>query len=241
MSRLGANATSYSDTGLDVGTTHRYRVRAFNYDGYSYYSYEAEATTPPVPPPPPAAPSGLTATAVSPTQVNLAWEDNAGDEDGFRIERCVGGGCADFVEIAQVGANVTSYGNTGLSANTTYRYRVRAFHQAGYSGYSNEAEATTPLPSPPAPPSSLTVTGVTKTSVTLAWTDNSGNEDGFRVYRCTGSTCTPMTLVAALGPNSQSYTNTGLLRRTTYRYRVTAYNGSGESAPSNTVTVRTRN
>jgi hypothetical protein len=43
-----------------------------------------------------------------------------------------------------VGANVTSYANTGLSSNTTYRYRVRAYNASGNSSYSNIASATTP-------------------------------------------------------------------------------------------------
>src|SRR6185436_6439139 len=77
----------------------------------------------------PAAPSGLTATAVSSTQINLSWTDNANNESGFRIERKTGAG-GTYAEIATVGANVTSYSNTGLSAGTTYYYRVRAYNGA---------------------------------------------------------------------------------------------------------------
>jgi hypothetical protein len=42
-----------------------------------------------------------------------------------------------------VGANITSYSNTGLSANTTYRYRIYAYNASGNSGYSNIVKATT--------------------------------------------------------------------------------------------------
>ncbi len=62
----------------------------------------------------PAAPSNLTATAVSSSQINLAWNDNSNNEQGFRIERCQGNNCTNFVQIAQVGPNVTSFSNTGL-------------------------------------------------------------------------------------------------------------------------------
>jgi Fibronectin type III domain len=92
----------------------------------------------------PAAPSNLTATAVSNSQINLAWSDNSGNETGFKIERCQGNNCNNFAEIAQVGANVTSFPDTGLSANTRYRYRVRAFNAAGNSAYSNIAQEKTP-------------------------------------------------------------------------------------------------
>jgi PKD repeat protein len=129
---------------------YRYRVRAFNGGGDSDYSNVAEVTTQD-PPPPPAAPSNLTASAVSSSQINLAWTDNSGDEDGFKIERCQGAGCTNFAQIATVGANVTTYSNTGLSASTTYRYRVRAHNASGDSPYSNEAEATTLAPPPPPP------------------------------------------------------------------------------------------
>jgi hypothetical protein len=100
-------------------------------------------TPTPTPTPPPAAPSNLTATTVSQTQINLAWTDNSSNETGFKIERCSGTSCTNFVEIAQVGPNVTTFNNTGLVRNTRYRYRVRAFNTGGNSGYSNIATART--------------------------------------------------------------------------------------------------
>src|SRR5439155_8020185 len=90
---------------------------------------------------PPLPPVGaLTATAVSGSQINLAWQDLSSNEDGFRIERCAAAGCATFVEIATVGPNVTAYANTGLTAGTGYNYRVRAYNAVGNSGYSNRSE-----------------------------------------------------------------------------------------------------
>ncbi len=94
-------------------------------------------------PAPPAAPTALAATTVSATQINLAWADNSSDEQGFRVERCAGATCTNFAQIAQLGAGVTSFANTGLIKNTTYRYRVRAFNAAGNSAYSNTASAKT--------------------------------------------------------------------------------------------------
>lgn len=94
---------------------------------------------------PPAAPSALSASAVSASQINLSWTDNAGDESGFSIERYNG---TAFVQIATVGANATSFSNTGLSASTLYEYRVRAYNSYGNSTYSNSASATTQTLSP---------------------------------------------------------------------------------------------
>ncbi|MEN6410289.1 MAG: S8 family serine peptidase [Anaerolineaceae bacterium] len=95
------------------------------------------------PPAVPAAPTNLTATAVSKSQINLTWTDNASNETGFYIERCKGSTCTNFVRIATVGANVTSFNNTGLSKGTAYRYRVQAYNAGGTSAYSNIAAATT--------------------------------------------------------------------------------------------------
>lgn len=81
---------------------------------------------------------------MSSTQVNLSWVDNANNEQGFRIERCQNNNCSNFVQIAQVGANVTTFSNTGLSGNKTYRYRVRAFNATGNSAYSNIVTVKTP-------------------------------------------------------------------------------------------------
>src|SRR6267378_5352553 len=61
------------------------------------------------PPPPPAAPSNLVATPVRSVQIDLSWTVNSDNEEGFRLERCAGAGCASFVEIARLGPKATSY------------------------------------------------------------------------------------------------------------------------------------
>jgi hypothetical protein len=91
----------------------------------------------------PAAPSVLTATAISRGRIDLAWQDNSGNETGFQIERSRSGGA--FSLIATAGAGATTWSDTsGLTPNKTYSYRVRAVNAAGNSGYSNTASATTP-------------------------------------------------------------------------------------------------
>jgi hypothetical protein len=191
---------------------------------------------------PPAAPTALGAEAVSSSQINLAWTDNANNEDGFKIERCTGS-CSsgnDFAQIATVGPNVTTYPNTGLAANTTYFYRVRAYNSVGDSSYSNTVSATTPeTPALPAPPTNLTASAVSSTQITLSWTDNSTNEDGFEIARCQGSRCTNFTKIATVGSNVTNFSNSNLSRNTTYRYRVRACNTAGNSAYSNIASAKT--
>jgi len=74
--------------------------------------------------------------------LNLTWDDNSIDEDGFKIERKEGQ-AGTFSQITTVGANVSSYTDSGLTDGTTYCYQVRAFNAAGDSAYSNEYCATT--------------------------------------------------------------------------------------------------
>jgi hypothetical protein len=80
---------------------------------------------------------------------------------------------------------------------------------------------------------------VSTSQINLSWTDNSGNETGFKIERCTGSGCTNFAQIATVGANVRSYNNTGLNKNTTYTYRVRAYNAAGNSTYSNTVAGKT--
>jgi hypothetical protein len=89
----------------------------------------------------PNAPSGLSGTAVSSSQINLSWTDNSSNENGFNVERSTNG--TTWTQVATTTGDVTSYSDTGLSTLTTYYHRVRAFGQGGrYSDYSNVATTT---------------------------------------------------------------------------------------------------
>ncbi len=230
----GANDSTFTSTGLEADTEYFYRVRAFNGTGNSSYSNEDSATTLPEPP---EAPSNLSATAVSNTGIDLAWNDNSNNEDGFKIERKLTS-TVTFSQIATVAANVTSYASTGLLADTSYTYRVRAYNAAGHSAYSAEASATT-LPNPPAAPSGLNATTVSNTEIDLAWNDNSGSETGFRIERKAAGDAA-FTEIATTGAGTTNYASTGLSGSTEYFYRVRAYNTGGNSSYSNGASATTQ-
>lgn len=189
---------------------------------------------------PPAAPTNLLASAISASQINLSWSPADATATGFYIERCTGLGCTGFSQIATVGASVNSYSNTGLTASSSYSYRVRAYNLNGTSEYSNIASATTlTAPTLPAAPTNLAGVVISKSQINLTWKDNATNETGFILQRCKGSTCTNFAQIASLGANVTSYNNTGLSANTTYRYRIYAYNSAGNSAYSNIITLTT--
>ncbi len=85
----------------------------------------------------PLAPSGLTATlsGIDNSQINLAWVDNSNNETGFLIQRAAGVGVFQDLTIAYT--NATTYTDTALTQNTSYRYRIRAFNNIGNSNWSN--------------------------------------------------------------------------------------------------------
>jgi hypothetical protein len=227
-----ANGEAFSDTGLDPGTHYFYQVRACNTAGCSAYSNEDDATTGAEPP---QAPSGLSASPVPLTTIDLVWTDNSNDETLFRIERKEGAG-GSYVEVATAPANSGSYTDSGLGYNTTYYYRVLACHGTGCSAPSNEANATTwdQIPNAPA---DLTATVTGSTSVDVSWTDASSNEAGFRLERDEGGAGT-FGFSVDLPANSTSYSDSGLTPDTEYSYRVSAFNASG-SATSGAETVTT--
>jgi hypothetical protein len=232
VANVGANVTTYTNSGLVQNTEYYYRVRAYNASGYSAYSDEVSAVT--LPQPVPFAPSNLSANALSISQIKIDWIDNSGDETRFYIERKTGVNDT-YNQVTYVGVNVTSYTNSGLTPNTEYYYRVRAYNAGGYSTYSDEVSATT---LPLSAPSELSVSSASYTTVTLAWTDNSTGESGFRIERKTGVEGT-YAQIAAVGANVTSYANTGLKQGTEYYYRVRAYYGSYYSDYSNEVNVTT--
>lgn len=134
-----ADTVAYTDTDVTCNTVYYYRVRAYTSVADSPYSSIANATACASAP---TAPGNFCAAAASATRINLTWVDNSSVETGFKIERSPDG-THDWTQIATVGANVTDYSNTGLTCDTIYYYRIRAYNAGGDSGYSNTANAMT--------------------------------------------------------------------------------------------------
>ena len=223
----GITATVYTDAPASNGTTYYYVVSASNGSGESGASNEASAT-PQMPPPP--APAGLTATAGD-ARVNLAWGASS-SATSYRVKRASGG---SYVEIANA-VTATNYVDGTVTNGVAYTYVVTAVNTGGESGSSNTASVTPVLP-PPAAPSNLTAISVTRTQINLSWADNSTNEDGFRIERSTDNVT--FTQIAQLGANVKNYASTGLTRNKVYYHRVRAFNTTGSSPPSNTITTKT--
>ncbi len=206
--------------GLTTGTSGRNNARTLNNTALVVANFRDGTHT---------APSDLAALTVSQYQINLTWTDNSDDETAFYLERAPASG-GTWQQIA-LPANTTSYQNVNLPCGYNYQYRVQAKGGNGYSAYSNIATASTYCA--PNPPSNLTATSLSTSSIRLNWNDNSDDENGFVIY--------------SLDHASEYYADENAVERTvnlltcgtTYRFRVTAYNAYGESTPSNTVSADT--
>jgi chitodextrinase len=180
---------------------------------------------------PPSAPTNLTATAASSSEVNLSWTASTDNVDvtGYWVVR-------DGVTIANT--TNTGFSDTSVSPNTTYSYQVIAYDAAGNnSGPSNTATVTTPQEpdtQPPSAPTNLTATAASSTQINLSWNASTDNVSiaGYEVYRG-GSKIVAVT--------TTSYGDTGLNPSTTYSYYVKAKDAAGNtSAASNTASAKTQ-
>jgi titin len=235
---LAPNTQAKTDSTCVEGTTYTYRVVALGVGGDAA---SAEVTVPFVAA---VAPADVVATPTSSSTIDLAWTPGASDAVSFTVYRST-----DDVTFAEVAAiswapgdpPVTTHSDGGLAASTTFYYRVTATNLIGESVQSPSGSATTLAPpaTPPTAPTGLATGTTTSSSVALTWTDTSGDETGFKVYRNTSSTCAGATLVATAGANATSYTVSGLSSSTTYYFCVAAANTIGDSAAAGPVSKKT--
>jgi len=90
----------------------------------------------------PAPPENVTVTPLSATEISVSWQDNSDNEDGFKVDRRQSG-TGDWVRVQTTGPGVESFTDSGLPADTTFYYKVKAYNAVGNSAYSSVAGATT--------------------------------------------------------------------------------------------------
>ncbi|MEI8350433.1 MAG: fibronectin type III domain-containing protein, partial [Candidatus Omnitrophota bacterium] len=234
---VGSNIVTCDDDSLTSSTIYYYKVLAYNASGNSDFSNTVEVN---MQPGTPSAPSNLTANVISSTQINLAWQDNSNNELGFKIHRSTDG--TTFTLLTTVGVDAITFSNEGLTASTTYYYKVLAYNASGSSSFSNTAQTTTLSGDFPLTPSSLTATANGSDKIDLSWTDNASNEDGFKIHHSTDGTnfseLTSRPSQSGTG-GAVTYQHIGLTAGSTHYYKVLAYNTNGNSGFSNTAQATT--
>ncbi|HKY29503.1 MAG TPA: phospholipase D-like domain-containing protein [Pyrinomonadaceae bacterium] len=182
---------------------------------------------------PPVAPTGLIATAISSSRIDLSW-GNVADEAGYRIERSLSSG-GPWEDIGSTQVDVTTFQDLGLASGTTYFYRVLAFNGGGNSPPSNTANATTQSSSTPPPPGILLVDD---------FNDNSLDSSKWTLGQITGSTdfniqVSESSQRLGVGPllqNTSGFHFNGIVSNTSYNFTgAFAYVQVVTPPPSNSI------
>ncbi|QTR50333.1 fibronectin type III domain-containing protein [Candidatus Thiothrix anitrata] len=206
-----------SDGSIYVVDAENYRIQLFAYS--------------------PDAPTDLNATSIQSSQVALEWGSNSGSLASFELERCGNVGCNDFSKIANISTGITNYVDTVVQPNTAYSYRVRVVRRGLYSGYTDALSVVTLFT--PVTPSDLSVSTLSGTRINISWTDNSDDETGFELERCSGNGCSGFAKVAEVTANETSYIEAGLQSGTEYSYRIRAVRSVDVSAYSDIASTST--
>jgi len=226
--------TSKTLTGLSPVTTYYFRARAGNSGGISSSSATGNATTLPEIP---AAPVSSAAGSIGQVVFTANWSASTG-ATGYRLDVSTDATFTTLIpgfDNLDVG-NVTNCDVSGLTAKTSYYYRVRAYNISGTSGNSGSITVTT-FPNPPAAPSGLTASSCNNL-VTISWTANT--ETDFQKYFIYGgTTANPITRIdSTLSISTVTKTISGLTSGQTWYFRITAVISPGvESQYSTSVSV----
>ena len=213
------SATSYRVTGLTAATAYSFRIRAYKTSGnataHSGYTNLSTLTSP-------TNVSNVTCTARSYNSITLSWNRNT-TATGYKLEQYKDG---KWVQTAVINSNsTTSYRVTGLTAATTYSFRIRAYKTSGnataHSGYTNLNTLTSPTNV-----SNVICTARSYNSITLSWNRNT-TATGYKLEQYKGG---KWVQVAQINGNSTtSYRVTGLTAATAYSFCIRAYKASGNA------------
>jgi chitodextrinase len=201
-------STNYTDTSVVANTAYMYSVEAVDSaKNVSAPSPAVSVTTPkPVDTTPPTQPTGLMATAASPSQINLQWKastDSIGVA-GYYVYR-------NGIKIATV--TTTSYGDANLSASTKYSYYVVAFDGAGNK---STASATVSATTQTQATKTLTMEGTVRNLKTGTPISNA--------YVHTGTVATAHGMAFAYTNTSGQYVLTGLIPNKQHYYSFSSSN-----------------
>ena len=235
VATAAANAVSYTDTALLASTRYYYKIRAIGTYGESAYTATANAITA-AKPVAPVAPGNLATQAISTQVVKLTWTDNSAIETGYEVQRSLTDSL-HFSVLRTIGAVTSGQGtfsDSSLAANTVVYYKVRAFGEGGFSGFTKAVVAKS-LNNPPviADISSQTIRYGTTQNIPLSATDPDNdaitfsltNAPAFISIQQNGSTSSLN--LAPASANQGTYNNIGVI--------ATDANGGKDTARFNLV------
>ena len=213
---------SFIDTDLDVNTMYSYQISGLidfgGGTGESELSAVVIGGTLSIATGVPAAPISLIADDRRASSIGIEWTDNSNNEEGYKIYR-------DGVLVETVVFGEQSHTSSGLTFDTDYDFTVTAYNDAGESLPIDATYATRHETVKPIAPTGVSAVNATTNSITLGFTDNANNEDGYFIYlngsddpnqRCDGIDLSQCQI-------------TGLVSATTYTLRLVAFTITSES------------
>ena len=224
-STLATQSTlTYANTGLTADTAYKYRVSAINPSGTSAVSNIVSLTTIL------GAPTNFAANPASATEIDLTWTAVT-HATNYKLERSLNQTTwTPLVPSPALAGTSASYADTGLTAGTTYYYRISSINAVGTSATSSVIHALS-LPSTPV----LAGTLISATQVNLNWSAvSSATVYTVQISADAGSTWTTLAT-----PTQTTFSATGLTPDTAYQFRITVANGAGSSAASNVISLTT--
>jgi hypothetical protein len=221
----GAEALSFTDVGLALGTTYHYRVRTTGLGGDSGYSAVAKGTTFFL-----ATPGNVRAQEQSTTAIDLSWTPVA-NALGYRLEWSLDE--SEWQPLADLEGSVNAFHVSDLEAGTKYFYRVTAYSKDGDSAAATAGTMTRPLEAP----GDLRVTAIDGISLKVTW----GAVDGanyFILERLSESE-PDWIEISVVNGDQLFYRDGGLQSQSVYYYRLKSIGTNGESGYSSVAGMTT--
>ncbi|NJL11833.1 MAG: fibronectin type III domain-containing protein [Microscillaceae bacterium] len=246
---VGPDLTEFFDNTVQADVLYYYTVVALKEGVASGPSNLIGVFTAPVPSPP----RNLVASLVEPYAIEIIWNDESDNEDGFGVEISEIGTSNLFVFLIDTPANVNTIrvdeSLWSVEPNQRYQFRVFAYNSFGFSAYSNVLTANTiidPTVELPEAPSNMVAEPVSTQEVALRWSDNDDNESSFSIERSPAVLSSNGEIILSsfveidrVLAGTTNYNDLGVAANTLYAYRVRALNGGGRSLPSDTALVET--
>jgi len=236
LTTTATDITTYSDSGLTPGTVYTYRVSTLSPAGASLPSSEQTAPTKPL------APALNAPNNITNAQMQLTWGSVTGAASYTLQYKISGGSYANVPACTAIGG--TSCTVTGLVAQSSYSFQVKASNSGGDSAWSSETTATAALAVPAWATSPATPTAVTSSGMTITWVNpvvpGAGTITYTLQYRLSGGSYADETTPSACsGTTALSCSVSGLAADTGYVYRIKAANAAGGSLWSSELATKT--